>query len=92
MKQSIQEPRQQTTNEFFTKDIYLATTIKQAGIPILRVENNGRQGIFVFKASPEIEKIISQYFNDQIRFSPRQLFECWKSLKSMAFASIGDVR
>jgi len=79
-------------NEFQTRDIYLASTIKQAGVPILRVEGNGRQGIFVFNACPEIEKIISQYFNDQIKVSPRQLFESWKALKSMAFASIGDVR
>lgn len=89
----MNQTRQQTANEFFTKDIYIATTIKQAGIPIVRVEaSNGRHGIFVFKACPEIEKIISKYFNDQIKVSPRQLFECWKSLKSMAFASIGDVR
>ena len=84
--------QQQTSNEFFTKDIYISATLKQAGIPILRVEGNGRQGIFVFKACPEIEKIISQYFNDQIKVNPRQLFETWKALKSMAFASIGDVR
>lgn len=87
------QTHQQPTSEFSTKDIYLATTIKQAGIPIIRVEaSNGRHGVFVFKACPEIEKIISQYFNDQIKVSPRQLFECWKALKSMAFASIGDVR
>lgn len=82
----------QTTNEFSTRDIYLASTIKQSGIPIVRVEGNGSRGIFIFVACPEIEEIISQYFNDQIKVSPRQLFESWKALKSMAFASIGDVR
>ncbi len=86
------QPHQQPTNEFSTKDIYLATVIKQASIPIVRVEGNGRHGIFVFKACPEIEKIISQYFNDQIKVNPRQLFENWKSLKSMAYSAIGDVR
>ena len=89
----MQQTHQQAiSNEFSTKDIYISATLKQAGIPILRVEGNGRQGIFVFKACPEIEKIISQYFNDQLKVSPRQLFESWKALKSMAFASIGDVR
>lgn len=87
------QPRQQTQNEFSTKDIYLATTIKQAGIPIIRVEaSNGRQGIFVFRNSPEIEKIIRDYFNGELRTDPKGLFENWKALKSMAFASIGDVR
>lgn len=81
-----------TPNEFSTRDIYLSAVLKQAGIPIVRVEGNGRQGIFVFKACPEIEQIIRDYFNDTLRVSPRGLFENWKALKSMAFASIGDVR
>lgn len=86
------QTHQQTLNEFSTKDIYLASVIRQAGIPIKRVEGNGRQGIFVFQNSVKIEKIIADYFNDALRVSPRGLFENWKSLKSMAFASIGDVR
>ena len=89
----MQQTHQQAiSNEFSTKDIYISATLKQAGIPILRVEGNGRQGIFVFKACPEIEKIISQYFNGELQVDPRGLFETWKALKSMAFASIGDVR
>ena len=91
-QQTLEENFKEFCKEWHTKDIYLATTIKQEGIPIIRVENNGRHGIFVFKACPEIEKIISQYFNGQLQVDPRGLFETWKALKSMAFASIGDVR
>lgn len=88
----MKQTHQQTQKEFSTKDIYLATTIKQAGIPIIRVENNGRQGIFVFQNSEKIEKNISDYFNGLLKVEPRSLFENWKALKSMAFSSIGDVR
>lgn len=88
MKQS---PKQ-TFNEFQTKDIYLATVIKQAGIPIIRVENNGRQGIFVFTASEKIGGLITMYFNGELKTDPKSLFETWKSLKAMAFSTIGDVR
>jgi hypothetical protein len=88
----MRKTQQTTSNEFQTRDIYLASTIKQAGIPIVRVESNGRHGIFVFKSSAEIEKIISDYFNGSLKVEPRSLFDTWKALKSMAFASIGDVR
>ncbi len=79
-------------SEFSTRDIYLATVIKQSGIQIIKVENNGGRGIFVFKASEKIEGIISGYFNNELQLDPKSLFETWKSLKAMAFSSIGDVR
>lgn len=89
---TITAPHRQNPSEYATRDIYLASVIRQAGIPLIRVDGNGRQGIFVFENSPEIAGILSGYFNDQMRVSPRQLFESWKTLKSLAFASIGDVR
>lgn len=84
--------RQHTPSEFTTKDIYLATVIKQAGVPIVRVEGSGRQGIFVFKASEKIEGLIARYFNGELRVDPKGLFETWKALKSMAYSAIQDVR
>ena len=83
---------QDLSTEFPTRDIYLATVIKQMGIPILRVEGNGRQGIFVFKASPKIDSLITKFFNGQLKVEPRSLFETWKALKSMAYSSTGNVR
>lgn len=79
-------------SEFRTKDIYIGTILLQSGIPILRCEGNGRQGIFVFKASGEIELLIAHYFNGELKVDPRRLFESWKTLKSMAYTAIGDVR
>ncbi len=80
------------TAEFPTRDIYLATVIKQAGVPIVRVEGNGYRGVFVFKASEEIDGLITRFFNGELRVDPRSLFETWKALKSMAYTSINDVR
>ena len=82
----------QNLSTFSTRDIYLATVIKQTGIPIIRVESNGRQGIFIFKDDSRIKELIGDYFNDKLRVNPKALFETWKSLKAMAFSSIGDVR
>ncbi len=88
----MNQTRQQTISEFSTRDIYLASVIRQAGIPILRVEGNGRQGIFVFKSAPQIDGLITKYFNGELRADPKGLFETWKALKAMAFSTIQDVR
>lgn len=63
----------QTLSEFSTRDIYLATVIKQAGIPIVRVEGNGRQGIFVFQASENIEDIKQKFGNGELIADPDEL-------------------
>lgn len=82
----------QTTDEFSTRDIYLATVIKQAGVPILRVEDSNRRGVFVFQANKEIERLTRDYFNGTLRVDPQALFGAWKALKSAAYSAIGDVR
>lgn len=81
-----------TPAEWSSRDIYLSCVIKQSGIPILRVENRSGKGIFVFQSSPKIEGIISDYFNGKLKFDPREIFDTWKALKSMAFSSTDNVR
>lgn len=80
------------THELRSRDIYLSTIFKQAGIPIIRVENSTGKAIFVFRACKETEELTVKYFNDELRVNPKSLFETWKSLKSMAYSAIGDVR
>lgn len=83
---------QQNPSDFQTRDIYVATILKLSGIPIVRVQRNGGRGIFVFKGSEKIEGLIAEFFNGELRMDPKGLFETWKSLKAMAFSTIGDVR
>lgn len=76
------QTHQQPTSEFSTKDIYLATTIKQAGIPIVRVEaSNGRHSIFVFQASDKIEEIKGKYDCGELSADPDELLY----LKALTF-------
>lgn len=79
-------------NEYSTRDIYLASVIKLSGIPIIRLERSGGRGIFIFPASEGINEIIRKYFNNEMRVDPKGLFETWKTLKSMVFSVINDVR
>lgn len=80
-----------TKSEFPTRDIYLATVLKVSGIPLIRTIDSNGKGIFVFQASQEIQKLISGYFNNQLRIDPKAFVETWRALKSLAFSTIGDM-
>ena len=82
----------QTIEEFSTRDIYIASVLKQAGVPILRIEDSNGRGIFVFQARKEIEDLTRDYFNGSLRIDPLGLFAAWKALKSAAYSAIRDVR
>lgn len=78
--------------EYSTKDLYLCVVLKSFNIPLIRIESNGRHGIFVFRNGEDVEKIIADYFNNELRLDPRILFENFKALKSQAYSATGDVR
>lgn len=86
------KPTQQPAIEFKTRDLYLASVFKESGIPLLRIEDSGGRGIFVFQSSKEIERLTRDYFNGTLRVDPQDLFSAWKSLKSAAYSAIRDVR
>ncbi|MDP2735771.1 MAG: DUF5659 domain-containing protein [bacterium] len=88
----MRQPYRQITDEFSTRDIYMATVLKQAGVPIIRVEESNGRGIFVFQSCKEIEELTRDYFNGALRVDPQGLFSAWKALKSAAFSAIRDVR
>ena len=78
--------------EFHTKDIYLATALKQSGARIIRVENRTGKGVFVFDDSAKLKELALRFFNGEMRVDPQGLFEAWKSLKSMVYSATGNVR
>ncbi len=79
-------------SEFLTRDLYLTTVLKLSHIPLLRVENQGGLGVFVFKSSPELDRITMEYFNGQLMFEPQSLFETWKALKAMVYSKTNNHR
>lgn len=81
------EPSEQST-----RDIYFTSAAIEEGNPLLRIESNGRQGIFVFEQTPKLLSTITKYFNGQLRLDPKRLFENLKALKSQVYSAIGDVR
>lgn len=79
-------------SEFPTRDIYLATILKLSKIPLLRVENQGGLGIFIFESSPELDQVTMEYFNGKLKFEPQSLFETWKALKAMVYSKTNNLR
>ena len=83
---------QQTTTEYKTRDLYLASVFKESGVQLLRIEDSNGRGVFVFLACREIEQLTRDYFNGTLRVDPQGLFAAWKALKSAAYSAIRDVR
>jgi len=75
-----------------TRDLYLSVVFTLCGLQLLRIENHAGKGVFIFKASDEIDEIITRYYSGELRFDPKNVFETWKTLKSRTYSTIGDVR
>ncbi len=85
-----------TLEDFSTTDIYLASVLKTAGFPLLkmtsRYRKNSTGGIFHFPNSEKIQETAMKYLNGDLRLDPRALFETWKTLKALAASVTGEVR
>ena len=79
-------------SEFASRDIYISSVLKAAGIPIIRVENHLGKGVFVFNHSPKIEELVTRYFNSKLKLDAKTLFETWKGLKALAFSTVNISR
>lgn len=76
---------------FSTRDINIATVLKLSGIRLIKVlESNGR-GIFVFETSEQVEDLINQYINGELRIDPKAFVENWKALKSLAYSTVNNM-
>lgn len=78
--------------EYPTRDLYLTAAAIEDGNPLLRVESNGRHGVFILEQTPKLQETIAKYFNGHLRLDPKRLFENLKALKSQAYSITGNVR
>jgi hypothetical protein len=81
-----------TVSEFPTKDIYLAAAVKAKGARLLRCDPVGKRAIFVFENTPALKDAVAMYMNRELIGEAHDLFEAWKSLKSLVFSVLEDVR
>jgi len=72
---------------YFTSDLSLVTTISLF-FPIEKIDrSNIRKAIFIFKKTPELEKLIDQYFRNEIKISPQVYFNQLRVVKARLYAN-----
>ncbi len=74
--------------EYKSRDIYLSTALKAAGIFLVRVDALNGKGFFVFQDTPKIQEIIADYSNGNLKIDAKRLFEDWKTLKGLAYSAV----
>ena len=70
-----------------TSDLSLATTISLFQ-PIEKIDrSNPRKSVFCFQKTPELEKLIDEYFRNEIKVSPQVYFNQLRAVKARLYAN-----
>jgi len=77
------------TDIYKTSDIHLAAALLTVGHRFTGVEPEGTRGrssraIFCFEGKDAIQTDVTNYMNDELRASPRELFGRLRELKGLA--------
>ncbi|PIP31439.1 hypothetical protein COX24_03600 [bacterium (Candidatus Gribaldobacteria) CG23_combo_of_CG06-09_8_20_14_all_37_87_8] len=74
-------------NLYFTSDLSLATTASLF-FPIEDIDrSNPRKAVFIFRKTPELEKLVDQYFRNEIKISPQTYFNQLRVIKARLYAN-----
>ncbi len=79
--------QQELNNDlYFTSDLSLATTLSLF-TPIEKIDRstNPRKALFIFRKTPELEKLIDQYFRNEIKISPQTYFNQLRVIKARLY-------
>lgn len=72
---------------YFTSDLSLCTTLSLY-LPIEDIDrSNPRKALFIFRKTPELEKLIDQYFRNEIKVSPQVYFNQLRVIKARLYAN-----
>ncbi len=80
---------QQELNENYyqTSDLSLATTLS-LWCPIEDIDrSNPRKAVFIFRKTPKLEKLIDQYFRNELKISPQVYFNQLRVVKARLYAN-----
>jgi len=74
-------------NEFSSFDLGLATVLITLGYELLELDKSNPKKIrFVFKREKNIERVMDDYFNNEIKLPALSLFNNQKSLKNRIYS------
>lgn len=73
---------------FSTYDLGLATVLITTGHKLLELDkSNSRKICFIFEYKKSIEKVINDYWNDEIKLPAQTLFNNQKMLKNRLYSN-----
>jgi len=73
-------------NNFYTFDLGLATVLVTMDYELLELDrSNPKKVRFVFKRERNIEKVMTDYFNDKVKLPAQTLFNNQKNLKNRIY-------
>ena len=73
--------------DFFTTfDLNVSSVLVALGHQLDHIERNQKgRTLFFFKASPQIKKIVQNYWKQEISINPQKLFDSLKFLKNQIY-------
>jgi hypothetical protein len=78
--------------EILVTDLLLASTLLYFKVIPLRIESEpgSSRSIFIFKSSPEIEKIRLDFISDKVLVAPRNFFGIMRNVKAICKEQRGN--
>lgn len=74
-------------NYYSSSDLSLATTLS-LWFSIENIDrSNPRKALFIFRKTPELERLIDQYFRNEIKVSPQVYFNQLRVIKARLYAN-----
>lgn len=74
--------------EYATKDIYVAASLLATGLNLIDIRRFEKQFTFVFPSTPEIETLVSGYWNNTLRVDAHKLFTAFKDIKNRMYNQV----
>jgi hypothetical protein len=68
-----------------TKDIYIAATLFACDFEFEETEWTSEECFFVFRDKDKAEEAVRKYFTNELRVSPRLLFDSFKNIKALLY-------
>jgi hypothetical protein len=72
--------------KFETPELSLASALLALGFIPLIEKTNSRKVIFKFEKTPELDKAISDFWNNNLKLNPKQYWNCVRELKARMYA------
>ena len=77
------EEAKQDSNQYSTRDYYIASFLKARGFKLVATNKNGRDVYFIFEGKEEIEKILPGFYNGTEKVIAIELTTAIRNIKSL---------